>query len=113
MPLPQQGEKESKKDFISRCMSDPKVNEEFPDNSQRFAVCNNQAKSILELMDDQIKIDPCGEESEAAYVYENPKTGERFTYRRKGIYKKDGVTLLYKGKAAEAKAYMSPEMYKK
>tara|TARA_A100001201_G_scaffold89444_2_gene78389 strand:+ start:828 stop:1838 length:1011 start_codon:yes stop_codon:yes gene_type:complete len=37
----------------------------------------------------------------ATYRYENPKTGERFTYRRKGVYKKDGVTLVYVGKAAE------------
>ena len=102
MPLPRKGKKESKKDFVSRCMSDPKVNEEFPDNDQRFAVCNNQSKSLLELMDDQIKIDPCGEESEAAYIYEHPKTGEMFTYRRKGIYKKDGIFLIYKGKASES-----------
>jgi len=101
MPLPRKGKKESKKEFISRCMSDPKVNQEFPDDEQRFAVCNNQAKSLLELMDDQIKIDPCGEESEGAYIYENPKTGEMFTYRRKGIYKKDGVILVYQGKADE------------
>ena len=35
----------------------------------------------------------------AGYQYENPKTGEMFTYTRKGVYKKDGVTLRYKGKA--------------
>jgi hypothetical protein len=37
----------------------------------------------------------------AEYVYENPKTGERFNYIRQGNYKKDGVALVYKGKAAE------------
>ena len=37
----------------------------------------------------------------AKYKYENPKTGEVFTYSRRGTYKKDGTTLLYKGKAAE------------
>ena len=113
MPLPKKGKKESKKEFMSRCMSDPKVNEEFPDNDQRLAVCNNQAKSLLELMDDQVQLNPCGEESEGSYVYEHPKTGEIFTYRRKGIYKKKGVILLYKGKAADTKAYLSPEMYEK
>ena len=35
----------------------------------------------------------------ASYKYENPKTGEVFTYRRKGIYRKDGTVLIYKGKA--------------
>lgn len=39
--------------------------------------------------------------AEADYVYENPKTGEKFTYSRQGNYKKDGVMLVYKGKAAE------------
>lgn len=43
MPLPQRGEKETKEEFISRCMSDDKVNEEFPDNSQRYAVCIRQS----------------------------------------------------------------------
>jgi hypothetical protein len=33
-----------------------------------------------------------------SYRYENPKTGEVFTYRRKGIYRKDGTVLIYKGK---------------
>ena len=39
----------------------------------------------------------------SAYKYENPKTGEVFTYSRMGNYKKDGVMLVYKGKAAEYK----------
>ncbi len=39
--------------------------------------------------------------SEGSYKYENPKTGEQFTYTRKGVYKKDDVALVYKGKAAE------------
>ena len=36
---------------------------------------------------------------QAAYRYQNPKTGEVFTYIRKGIYRKDGTVLIYKGKA--------------
>ena len=39
----------------------------------------------------------------SAYKYENPKTGEVFTYNRQGNYKKDGVSLVYKGKAAKYK----------
>ena len=35
------------------------------------------------------------------FKYENPKTGEEFTYKRRGVYKKDNTTLIYKGKAAE------------
>lgn len=40
-------------------------------------------------------------QAQSDYVYENPKTGEKFTYSRQGNYKKDGVMLVYKGKAAE------------
>ena len=39
--------------------------------------------------------------SKGAYLYEHPKTGEVSTYSRKGIYKKDGEILIYKGKASE------------
>lgn len=43
MPLPNKGEKETKQEFISRCMSDDKVVKEFPDSSQRYAVCIRQS----------------------------------------------------------------------
>lgn len=39
--------------------------------------------------------------AQSKYKYENPKTGEVFTYTRQGNYKKDGVNLVYKGKAAK------------
>jgi hypothetical protein len=39
----------------------------------------------------------------SAFLYENPKTGEVYTYNRIGNYKKDGQSLVYKGEAAEYK----------
>ena len=39
------------------------------------------------------------DETEGDYKYKNPKTGEIFRYSRKGIYRKDGTVLVYKGKA--------------
>jgi len=39
--------------------------------------------------------------SGTTYKYENPKTGEVYYFSRKGIHKKDGVTLTYKGKAGD------------
>lgn len=46
MPLPKPAIDESRNDFITRCMSD--ANSEFPDRSQRYAVCNSQfEKSLL------------------------------------------------------------------
>ena len=41
------------------------------------------------------------EDSAGAYRYENPKTGEVFIYSRKGVYRKDGTALVYRGKAEE------------
>ena len=40
------------------------------------------------------------EEAEAGFKYEDPKTGEIYTYKRKGIYRKDGRVLV-PAKAAE------------
>ncbi len=59
--------------------------------------------------------------AQSDYVYENPKTGEKFTYSRQGNYKKDGVVLVYKGKAAEyqgrkvklGKPFLTPDGPKK
>ena len=39
------------------------------------------------------------EDSKAYYKYENPRTGEILMYSRRGPHKKDGVSLVYKGKA--------------
>lgn len=42
MPLPKPNEGESRDDFMTRCMGNPTMNEEYPDNEQRAAVCNSQ-----------------------------------------------------------------------
>ena len=42
MPLPNRNPREGKDDFISRCMSDSKMNSEFSDSKQRYAVCLRQ-----------------------------------------------------------------------
>ena len=39
----------------------------------------------------------------SVFMYENPKTGEKYTYDRIGNYKKDGQSLVYKGEAAKYK----------
>ena len=39
MPLPTPTAEESKNDFVARCMSDAKVQGEYPDSQQRIAVC--------------------------------------------------------------------------
>lgn len=42
MPLPKPGEKETQQEFMQRCLSNPTVNEDFPDTAQRYAVCQSQ-----------------------------------------------------------------------
>jgi len=39
--------------------------------------------------------------STADFKYQNPKTGEITYYARKGPHKKDGVSLVYKGRASQ------------
>lgn len=42
MPLPEPKLDEKKSDFIGRCMEDSITKGEFPNVSQRIAVCNSQ-----------------------------------------------------------------------
>lgn len=39
MPLPVPTPEESKNEFVARCMSDNKMQGEYPDAQQRIAVC--------------------------------------------------------------------------
>lgn len=41
MPMPKPKNDESKDDFLNRCMSDSVMNDEYEDDSQRYAICNN------------------------------------------------------------------------
>lgn len=41
MPLPKPSKGQTKDDWMERCMGNPVMNKEFPDNSKRSAVCNN------------------------------------------------------------------------
>ena len=202
MPIPSRRKEEKPNDFMSRCMTDNKLKEEFPGSQQRTAVCLSKATENLDYMQaadfnyyyesygfeeeinehnfvipaeaDYNDLDPqtcyylmvdinddnnevlewdiaiekpglwenirrkkeregkkyrpaqpgdpdrptpeqlkraqekeicgCGGKGcncKAAYLYENPKTGEVFTYNRQGVHKKDGVFLVYKGKGSE------------
>lgn len=42
MPIPKPKDGEARDDFLSRCMGDSVMNEEYPEQSQRAAVCNAQ-----------------------------------------------------------------------
>lgn len=42
MPLPRPSADESRQEFLSRCMASETMRADFPDESQRYAVCNRQ-----------------------------------------------------------------------
>lgn len=42
MPLPTPGKMETKEKFVSRCMQDKTMKQEFPDTKQRTAVAEKQ-----------------------------------------------------------------------
>ena len=43
MPIPNKKENEKPNEFMSRCMSDSNMKEEYPVNKQRTAVCLSKA----------------------------------------------------------------------
>lgn len=42
MPLPKPTKGETQKKFVSRCMGNPTMRSDFPDQKQRAAVCYSQ-----------------------------------------------------------------------
>lgn len=124
MPIPKRGEKESRKEFLSRCMGDSVMNNEYPDRGQRAAVCMSNAAdglSLIEAVDLQSRYNSEADEkagyppncnegyvekdgkcvpaspkeaTDAGYKYRDPKTGEIYEFARKGVYTKNGRTLV-------------------
>ena len=126
MPIPSKKKGEDPKTFMSRCMSDDVMKNEYPDQPQRSAICTSKAIEYISLVeaadflmgyksesDEKAGYPPnCNEgyvakdgkcvplkKEEASFRYEHPKTGEVYTYNRRGVYKKGGVFLIYKGKS--------------
>src|SRR5690606_38068985 len=84
MPLLKPIDGETKDEFIDRCMADETMQEEFPDEDQRYAVCLAQwdersaARPQREIRMAELRaIEPAGDEQEMivegrAIVYESP-----------------------------------------
>jgi len=67
MPIPSRKDGEDRKNFISRCMSDDKMKSEYPDSSQRTAVCLSKACENLDTVaqaDFQMYFENYGSEEE-------------------------------------------------
>jgi len=82
MPLPNLGDKESKDEFLSRCMSDEKMNSEYPDRSQRYAICMRQSKAnIMEAAEAAFEFDNYGyTEDVTEYNFYAPASDEYEEY---------------------------------
>lgn len=60
MPLPSKKSGEDRKAFMGRCMSDPKMKEEFKDSGQRIAVCiKKSGASLIEEVHDNLFYQNC------------------------------------------------------
>lgn len=46
MPIPTKRTGEDQQDFITRCMGNPTMRAEFPDTSQRYAICISKSREI-------------------------------------------------------------------
>lgn len=51
MPIPNKNNKESKQEYLSRCMSDDTMKKDYTDNKQRVAVCLSKAHEDTTLLD--------------------------------------------------------------
>ena len=123
MPIPKKAKNEPPKKFMSRCMGDDVMKKEYPDKGQRAAICTSKATesiSLVDAVDLQLKSDadkkagyppncnegyaekdgkcvPVEDGERASFKYEDPKTREVYLYQRRGIYKKNGRILVYRG----------------
>ena len=91
MPLPKPYGSETQGEFMSRCTSDDKVREEFPDNDQRVAVCLSQAKKGEKMSDDLI--DEAHETDENKY--EDGELDVKFEIKTEEIGEEKGLFSGY------------------
>jgi hypothetical protein len=129
MPLPKPEKDENKQKFVSRCMSDESMKKDYPDNTQRIAVCLGQTKaSLIEQVCDILEYDPdvelvtsenayipedsdyidVGEPQEiyeintvAKYAYMDPLTQEMYYFQQPGTKRKDGRILIFMSEGSE------------
>lgn len=90
MPLPIPNNKETEKQFISRCMGDSVMVKEYPDEKQRYAVCESQWRK--ELKKDVEKIIK-GYAWHMAEIYTGGKNGKMQFYMKKVISIDDAESM--------------------
>lgn len=128
MPIPSKKRDEEPTDFMSRCMGDDKMKEEYKSQKQRTAICMSKAcedlafieisnllisyeygfteeiteanfilpneEDYVDFGEEEFKWDADLDKTQNNFKYKDPKTGEIYTYKYKGLYKKNGRTLV-------------------
>lgn len=79
------------KDMISKA-------EVYVQNVFDFVTYYEPGKYEDEYKDQEVDMES---ETDASYEYQDPQSGQIYTFRRKGYYEKDGKLLVYMGQAAE------------
>ena len=88
MPLPDKKKNESKKAFVSRCMSNPQTKKDSPDQKQRTAVCfSRAARAEVQFTDLEL------EAMATAFPFGN-RSGEVGQVPKKKKMKKDMFRLV-------------------
>lgn len=68
MPIPSPKDNEKSQDFVGRCMSNESMKKEYPDSSQRVAICLGQtkknSKSLLQEVHDNLLASNCSWDDE-------------------------------------------------
>lgn len=57
MPLPAPKKGERGDDFLQRCMGNPTMVADFPDNKQRYAVCQTQLRERKDMLEDEVTVE--------------------------------------------------------
>lgn len=67
MPIPNRGKDEDKNKFVARCMGDKNMQQEYPNNSKRIAICLDQATAdcdCVETADFKMQLENYGYEED-------------------------------------------------
>jgi len=115
MPQPKRA-KETEKEYISRCMSDDKMASEYPDSDQRFAICKSKASETIfnetvKIVEDGLGLRGKWIGNKGEFKYKDPVTGEVYFFVRRGIYKKNGRTLVYVSKSSAGDKVMKDYLF--
>lgn len=85
------------------CSIDEDLGDDVEIDITNFYVPDDSDYTDFEDDVEEVELDYISEKLNAQFKYKDPETGEIFLYNNKGIYHRDGKTLLFVSKAADKK----------